>query len=320
MEKTVSLQGLNVQRQSYTILRYLPIWNRRNAGMDDFGSAPCKSPTRNHIRHSTSTLTTWNPQLPEHAISSHSSVAPLVYLDPKSRSSKTSGQFPSKICTTSLQQFLWLFLLNHGLGDNSHFISTTLAAKQKIILIMCIVTYSEGQYASRLDLSGNGPLVQSLCKKRHHISSTNLSIWIYTITFWRHANRPKSQNTLQITRQSKTTKIAPKLIYEFTACKSPSQISIQVAALMAFCCASWFLKVTNAHDVVDLRSAGGITHALERWQGERGGDFDVDKWIRGVKWATEEKWNFLHYLLLPGSIGIPMMEYNFNNPYSIKGL
>ena len=51
----------------------------------------------------------------------------------------------------------------------------------------------------------------------------------------------------------KQQKIAPKLIYEFTACKSPSQISIQVAALMAFCCASWFLKTTNAHDVVDLR-------------------------------------------------------------------
>ena len=115
-KKTVSLQGPNVQRQSYTILHYLPIWNRRNVGMDDLGSAPCKSPTRNHIRHSTSTLSTWNPQLPEHAISSHSSVAPFVYLEPKWGHLKPVGSFLVKFaprhCNNSYDSFCWITELN----------------------------------------------------------------------------------------------------------------------------------------------------------------------------------------------------------------
>lgn len=87
---------------------------------------------------------------------------------------------------------------------------------------------------------------------------------------------------------------------------------------MAFCCASWFLKITNAHDVVDLRSAGGITHALERWQRERGGDFDVDKGCQ-VSYGIEiQLVNLLHHVIRAGSIGIHMMVYNSKHRTATK--
>lgn len=131
---------------------------------------------------------------------------------PKICTSQSSGEFPSKSCTSVPRHYnnsYDSFWLNHWLGHNSHLISTALAAKsQQSLSESWIVTYSEGQYASQfttwayVNLSGKGRLVQFLCKK--DILKTHSKI----------PNRPKSQNNLLITRQS-------KLIYKFTSCKSP---------------------------------------------------------------------------------------------------